>query len=239
MDDMNMHMSSVQEEEIGLASMGAPSSYLAIHFPRDYKRFRRYVSFKKASKPEVDQWKRSYRRYLRKVVGKLGNTETLLLKSPANTARIPLLLEMYPDARFIHIHRNPYETVRSTMHLYDAWFQMANFQSLEELKRKRDALVLDMYEEMHRCWTEDKKLIPDDRLMVLGFEELKQKPVEVLEKIYAFLGTAPLNKEEVQEYLDSIKTYRQNSYDTLHVKMMQEINERMAFVFEEFGYEMR
>jgi len=239
MDNMKMQMDSVQEEEIGLASLGAPSSYLAIHFPRDYQRYRSYVSFRKASQQDIESWKRAYRAYLRKLVGKLGNDKPMLLKSPANTARIPLILEMYPDARFIHIHRNPYETIRSTLHLYDAWFQMANFQSLKELKRKRDALVLDMYEEVHRCWQSDKKLIPADRLLVLGFEELKKKPIETLDKVYKFLGDGALDKQAIQAYLDTIRTYKQNTYDKLSEEVILEINERMGFVFEEFGYEKR
>jgi hypothetical protein len=33
----------------------------------------------------------------------------LLLKSPVHTARIPLLLKLFPRARFVYLHRNPYE----------------------------------------------------------------------------------------------------------------------------------
>lgn len=236
MDNMKMVMASVQEEEIGLASLGAPSSYLAIHFPTDYARYRSYVSFQKASNEDIDYWKSSYRNYLKKLVAKGGSEKAMLLKSPANTARIPLLLEMYPDARFVHIHRNPYETIRSTLHLYDSWFEMAHFQSLKELKRKRDTLVLDMYEEVHRCWIKDKGLIPSDHLLVLGFEELKKKPLETVEKIYNFLGEGPLDKPQIQAYIDSITSYKQNKYDELSEEILTEIDKRMGFVFEEFGY---
>ncbi|MEM8891462.1 MAG: sulfotransferase [Bacteroidota bacterium] len=237
MDQMKMVMASVQEEEIALASLGAPSSYLAIHFPRDAEKYRSYVSFEKASSRDKQKWIKKYSWFLRKFQTLRGDHRSLVLKSPAHTARIPMLLKLYPDARFIHIHRNPYETIRSTLHLYDSWFQMVNFQSLEELKRTRDQLVLDMYEEVHRAWVRDKELISEENLMVLGFEELKRAPVETLKKIYDFLGEE-LDEVAIRKYLDSITSYRQNSYDALSTEIRKEINERMRFVFEEFGYEM-
>ncbi|MEO0898590.1 MAG: sulfotransferase [Bacteroidota bacterium] len=238
MDNMAMYMNSPQEEEIALAAMGAPSSYLAIHFPKDHATYQTFVSFKKADPKDLEEWKKTYRQYLRKLVAKYGMDVPLVLKSPANTARIALLLEMYPDSRFIHIHRHPYETIRSTMHLYDSWFKMASFQSLKDLKAGRDGFILDAYEEIHQLWMEESKAIPKENLLVLGFEEVKKNPLACLEKIYTFLGDARLDKEKLQAYLQGIRTYKQNSYQPLSVEMKKTINERMAFVFKTFGYEM-
>ena len=239
MDAMKMVMSSVQEEEIAMASLGAPSSYLAIHFPNDDVRYRTHVSFREAEEKDLNLWKKAYQKFLRKIIAKNGNEKPLLLKSPANTARIRLILEMYPNARFIHIHRNPYETIRSTMHLYDSWFSMANFQSLAKLKETRNETILNMYEEMHRCWLEEKSLIPEERLMVMGFEELKKTPVEAIQKVYDFLGDGELDEKALREYLASIKRYRQNKYDELSPEIVAEINRRFGFVFEEFGYHLK
>ena len=43
----------------------------------------------------------------------------VLLKSPANTGRIKEILEVYPDACFIHIHRDPYAVYQSNVKLYE------------------------------------------------------------------------------------------------------------------------
>ncbi|MEM6801138.1 MAG: sulfotransferase [Bacteroidota bacterium] len=238
MDRMKMVMASVQEEEIALASLGAPSSYLAIHFPLDADRYRSYVSFRNANEREREEWKSAYGKFMSKFQELRGDGRSLVLKSPAHTARIPMLLDLYPEARFIHIHRNPYETIRSSLHLYDSWFKMVNFQSLDSLKRNRDQLVLDMYEEVHRCWIEDKHLIPTERLYMLSFESLKQEPLTSLQKIYGFLGEE-LDEAAIATYLNSITSYKQNRYDALSSELIQQINERMGFVFEEFGYEMQ
>lgn len=44
--------------------------------------------------------------------------QRLILKSPAHTARLKLLHEIFPKAKFIHISRNPYEVYQSTQKLY-------------------------------------------------------------------------------------------------------------------------
>lgn len=238
-DNMPMTMSSVNEEEVGLASLGAPTPYLVVHFPKDSRRFHSYLSFENAGEEDRERWKKAHKAFLRKLVAKYGNEHPLILKSPANTARIPLLLEMYPDARFIYIHRDPYETIQSSIHLYDTWFRMVSFQSLNELKQSRDEKLLEAYEEIHRRWLEDRHLIPEGKLIMLGFEELRQNPMETVEKIYHFLGDAEPDRPRLKQYLDSIKDYRQNEYEELSPEMVASINRQFGFVFEAFGYPVR
>jgi hypothetical protein len=49
----------------------------------------------------------------------LYQDKRLILKSPSHTARVRLLLELFPGARFIHISRNPYEIYSSTHKLHE------------------------------------------------------------------------------------------------------------------------
>src|SRR5687768_18104609 len=41
-----------------------------------------------------------------------------ILKSPPHTCRVPTLLRLFPDARFVHIVRDPYAVYPSTLHLW-------------------------------------------------------------------------------------------------------------------------
>ena len=59
-----------------------------------------------------------YRRVIGKAMIHSGNTR-FLSKNPVNTGRIPMLLEMFPDARFIYIHRNPVEVILSTRNFFE------------------------------------------------------------------------------------------------------------------------
>ena len=41
----------------------------------------------------------------------------LLIKSPVHTGRVKLLLDLFPNAQFIYIHRNPYQVFKSAVHM--------------------------------------------------------------------------------------------------------------------------
>jgi hypothetical protein len=50
----------------------------------------------------IEEWKEIYL-YLLKKETLYRDGKRLVLKNPANTARVTLLLEMFPNARFVHI----------------------------------------------------------------------------------------------------------------------------------------
>ncbi|TFG37549.1 MAG: sulfotransferase, partial [Candidatus Aminicenantes bacterium] len=65
--------------------------------------FDRYVMFEDVSPTVVEKWQAIYLRFLKKLTFSSGG-KRLLLKNPANTARIRVLLELFPDAKFIHVY---------------------------------------------------------------------------------------------------------------------------------------
>ena len=83
------------------------------------RHFGRFLSFEDASPAEFARWQQSFLWFLRKVTfacsarrtspGWPQGPQPLLIKSPVHTARISTLLQMFPDARFIFIHRDPLE----------------------------------------------------------------------------------------------------------------------------------
>src|SRR5262249_27497532 len=78
---------------------------------------------------------------------------------PTHTCRIKLLLDLFPNARFVHIHRNPYAVFQSTRHWLPAswpWFhlQRPNHQCLDER-------ILQVYREMDKVHFEERHLIPE------------------------------------------------------------------------------
>lgn len=235
MDNMTMTMESPQEEEIAIAAMGAPTPYLSVHFPKSANYFRGLVSFKNASAKDINQWKKAHKRFLRKLVKRYGPDQAIVLKSPTNTARIRLLMEMYPNAKFIHIHRDPYKTIQSTIHLYNVWYEMDNFQSLEEMKSKLRQNVLDVYEEICRGWCNDHYLIPEGNRISISFNELQSEPIETIKKIYKKFNLQ-LDVQTLQNYLDTIKSYKKNEYGVLDETLISEINNRFDFIFSEHGY---
>lgn len=46
-----------------------------------------------------------------------GGRKPLLIKSPVHTARVALLLKLFPRARFVYVHRDPLTTFCSAAHM--------------------------------------------------------------------------------------------------------------------------
>ena len=115
MDDVRLDSDLPQEEELALATMGAPSFFNCIYFPKRMTSvFAQDVLFAGADKSLsiwrgfAITWRNCQRLTCRR----------LLLKNPAHSARIPLLLALFPGAKFIHIHREPSAVFHSMRNFY-------------------------------------------------------------------------------------------------------------------------
>ena len=106
------------EDEVALGTMTGLSPYLGWYFPRGLAHYDRYLTFRGVPDEEVARWGHALTMFLKKLT--LRHGRPLVLKSPPHTARIRLLLGLFPDARFVHIHRHPYDVFRSTRHMIRA-----------------------------------------------------------------------------------------------------------------------
>jgi hypothetical protein len=51
-----------------------------------------------------------------------GGRRPLLIKSPVHTARLALLLRLFPNAKFVYVHRDPLATFASAAHMADTYY---------------------------------------------------------------------------------------------------------------------
>ncbi len=117
-DAMALGAGVPSEDEFATCAMTGLSPYMGWCFPGDGADYDRYLTFRDVPGDEVGHWKHALTQFLKKLTVRYGRP--LVLKSPPHTARIRLLLELFPDARFVHIHRNPYVVFRSTRHMIRA-----------------------------------------------------------------------------------------------------------------------
>jgi len=118
-DNVPVTPTSPQEDEIALANMTTLSYYHGLYFPQRFAAaFERGLFFDGCTPQEIAAWQRCQRSFLAKLaLAQQGRR--LLIKNPAYTARLAILDEMYPGAKFIHIHRNPFEIFESMRNFYD------------------------------------------------------------------------------------------------------------------------
>ncbi len=118
-DNVPVEADSPQEDEIGLANMSPLSFYHALYFPRHFQaNFNAGVWFDGCSRKEIEGWQKRLKYFYLKLQIQHPGTN-LLIKNPVYTSRVAMLAEMFPEAKFIHIHRNPYKLFFSMRNFYE------------------------------------------------------------------------------------------------------------------------
>ena len=236
MDDLEMHAGLPYEEEYAIANMGMQSFYHAWYFPKkwDYY-FRKYVLFDGIDEREKQKWRNAYIRLLKKIAYK-HDGKTILLKSPVNTGRIKELLEIFPDAKFLHIYRNPYRVYLSTWKLYKKILPIFSFQhiDMEEL----DTNILNFYRETYKKYLRERHMIPEGNLLEISYETFYTGPLKNLEVIYDELSIGDFREAEpyFRKFVEKYADYKPDSYE-----MKEEVREKVyrewKFAFDAFGYD--
>src|SRR5262249_14518448 len=124
-----------QEDEFALCMLGVPSPYLTVAFPNHSPQCREYLDLEQLAPRRRATWKREFYRFLQHVT--FRNPRRLILKSPTHPCRMKVLLELFPQARFVHIVRDPYVVFPSTVNLWKSLYrthglQRPRFDGLDE-----------------------------------------------------------------------------------------------------------
>ncbi len=162
-----------------------------------------------------------------------------MLKSPANTGRVKEILELYPDACFIHIHRNPYEVYQSSENLYEKILPLLGLQQVENEFMKE--FIISFYEKMYKKYLVDKIHIPSNQLVEMSYNDFVSYPLEQLEKAYSKLNLGDFDKAKsyLKEEIKDVEDYQKNSYIGIDEVTKTKINDKWAFFFDAYGYQKK
>lgn len=236
MDAMAWPMAAPQEEEVALAKTCPYSFYGALLTPRHaVDLFRRRVLLEGVPPAGVAELKREYARILR-VATLLSGGRRLVLKNPVNTARIRLLLELYPGAKFVHIHRCPYEVFRSTRKLHRS---LTTLIALHDVAAdETEGSVISLYRLLMRRLLADRASIPAGSYAEIRYADLERDPVGQLRELYRQLGLATFDQAEpeMRRHLAAQAAYRKDSH-SLAPAERERIEREWGFAFDALGYE--
>ena len=122
MDNMAAGFDRPQEDEFALCMLGEPSPYLTIAFPNRGPQYGDYLDLEGLSPRALASWKRTLYQFLQKIT--FRNPKRLILKSPPHTARLKVLRNLFPEAIFIHIVRDPFVVFPSTVNLWKSLYRV-------------------------------------------------------------------------------------------------------------------
>lgn len=238
-DNVEFNPDSPMEAERAISAATFLSIQMARHFPEKRDQFKKYLTMRDADDAEKRAWKSAVKEFAQKLLIRHGKDSILLFKGPDQTAKIRLLLELFPDARFIHIHRDPYEVFRSTMNMEKKTIPLYAYQKTDY--KYLEDFVLWRYSEMYDAFLEDIKLIPDGQFTQISYEELDKNPLETIGKVYRDVQLPSFDKarSNIVKYLLSIADYNKNRYPELPAEQKKKIEHLWKRYLEEFGYKKR
>lgn len=215
MDNMQLYMKNPQEEEMVLVNYGPFSYYHSWHFPSQIRPiFQRIVKFEGITSEAKENWKKAYLHLLKKATYASGG-KRLLLKNPAHTARIPTLLELFPNAKFIFIHRDPIEVYASTLKLYRNVLPVFHMEEYDFEQVKKD--IRWVYKELMSAYLKDRTLLSGNQLLEVSYEDFVNHPIENLQRLYEQLELPDFKESlpSLESYLGHkrVKGYRKSEYD--------------------------
>lgn len=235
MDNVAAGWHAPQEDEFALCSMGVPSPYLRMAFPNDSIEDLEYLDMDGLGPVQLDEWKSAFVEFLRRM--SVGHSKRIVLKSPTHTGRIRLLSQMFPNAKFIHIARDPYDVVPSTLRL---WKSLDDVQGLQIPHYKGlESYVHRAYARMYGGYRSFRASLQEHQIIDIRYESLVEDSCGVMQQIYdqLQLGNFDVVRPELERTLQAKRDYKKNVHQ-LDQELVASINHHWREYFEDYGYTM-
>lgn len=233
MDNMAAGLDRPQEDEFALCALGVPSPYMNILFPNNPPIYPEYLTLRDVSPQQRKSWLNRFEWLLKALT--FACPKRILLKSPPHTGRIKTILERFPDAKFVHIHRNPYTLYPST---YNLWMKLSRTHGVQIPNGKNlEEKVFSDFERMYAAFDADVTSLREDQFIDISFDELTKQPLEALEKIYAKLDLGDF-QEKRQAFADFAATqrdYKKNNFE-ISTEIRDKISRRWTNYLNRYGY---
>ena len=225
MDQVRLAPGEPHEDEFALLRLIEHSPLERLIFPGSARYFLLDEEPRFVREAEVEAWCDAFSGFVKKVGFSTG--KRVVLKNPFHSVRISLLESLFPEARFIHIRRDPLAVIPSTQRMWavlgksltlGAWWGPP---SLEE--------IVEVYQRMLVRLETDLSALPAWRRSEVRFEDLEADPVQALRALYASLDLAFDSEHEtrVRSFLNELRGYRKNSY-SLDPEVASLIRERLG-----------
>jgi hypothetical protein len=234
-DNVVMGADEPTEDEYTIGTFTPYGYYTGFIFPRNFNLYSKFLTFDGMPKHHK-KWKKAYYHMIQLLTLGHGGKQ-LFLKNPTTSYRIPDILEMYPNAKFIHTYRNPYKVYSSTVKFFDEVFAIYTLQTWDKDKMKQD--ILNNFNLLYERLERDLHLIPRDRIVHSKYEDFIENPTESLENIYKNLNIDGWDesKKDIIAYAESQKSeYKPNMHNT-DDDVIQRVNEYWDKMRQDYGYE--
>lgn len=236
-DNMELNVDLPQEEEFALSNMMPYTYYNFWFLPQNMMEYcDQYLTFRKANPEELRCFQDTF---LKLIKVSLWNTQgtQFLSKNPPHTGRVKEILEIFPNAKFIYLMRNPYTVFESTRSFFTNTIQPLKLQDISN--EQLEANILETYKRLYEKYEEDKKLIPAGHLIEIKFEDFEKNALEMTQKIYETLSIPGFEEAQadIKRYLDKKKGYKKNAYQYAP-RTVELVEKHWGFALKQWDYHL-
>jgi len=183
---------------------------------------------------------RFYRECVRRQLYLNGSDKIHVSKNPTWCGRVETLIETFPDARFVILYRNPYETIPSLLKLmHMSWKRGGNMDAARIAGATR--VMTDLSYEHYLLPEKALAQHPQTPVAIIDYRDLVSAPRATLERVYADLGV-PLTAQ-AREFL-AAEDAGAREHETTHRYSLEEfglehaeIHRKLAPLFSRFNWD--
>lgn len=236
-DNMELAPDLPQEEEFAISNMMPYSYYDFWFFPKRMQEYcDRYLTFEKITSQELEVFKKTFEKLVKISLWNTGGTQ-YLSKNPPHTGRVKALVELFPNAKFIYLMRNPYTVFESTRSFFSNTIKPLELQHISE--EEMELNILEAYTKLYKAYEAQKHFIPEGNLFEVKFEDFEKNALETTRKAYAQLQIPGFKEAEpaIEAYVNKKKGYKKNKYE-YKPRTVQLVNEHWGYALKDWGYDM-
>ena len=166
-----------------------------------------------------------------------GKTQ-IFAQTHFSTHRIKTLMEVFPDAKFIYMHRMPEETLPSYLslnyHILDILWGMHRFSEKQKTTyfNCRYEASLELYKYFYELWHNNE--IDKKKVLIVPYTKLRKELIPMFEQIVEFTGI-----QASDELRDAVarQAQKQKNYQRKHkVKTLSDFGIETARVRKDFAF---
>lgn len=242
MDNMEYKLELPMEDVFAVNLISTHSIIHLMAFPQNFEHYLKEAFIDELPEKSQRHWERATEYVLKKISLRHGGKQ-LLLKSPDHTCHVGHLMKMYPGAKYVNIHRDPYVTVMSTINMFQKQMELIQLNDApDNLEEVLENAIIDLFEKMYRNLFEliDSGAFEEGTIVDVPYDRLSEEPEETLKMIYDKLGLEGFEDAlpDFRAHIASVEGFVKNKFE-LHPQLRDKINDKLGFYFERYHYKRR
>jgi hypothetical protein len=232
----DMGFERTEEDESFFFMMGVTASLMLTHImPQEFERLGIFDDMPADWRATVMD---NYDTFVRSYLYAGDDRRTYLCKNVFSSGRVRSLHEQYPDARFVHIVRHPYEAIPSFCSMFSMPWRLLRPEIAPDSDTTRTwaRIATSFYRHLHELQAE----LPPEQFISIRYDELMRRPVETVESVYQRFGL--LMTRELRERLQHEVT-RRSAFESRHTYSLEtfglsaaHIQEELSDIFDAYGF---